>query len=72
MDALTASTNTLMASASTLKASAVYKVLSWLVIDSSPELSHGCGSDIEAVRVLYSHSLFVYPSDLYGHSHPLY
>ena len=43
------------------------QVLSWLVI----ELSNGCESVVEAVRVLYSHSRFGHTYDLHGHSHGL-
>jgi len=48
------------------------QALSWLVIENSIELSHGCESVVEAVRVLYAYSLFGHPCDLYMHSHGLY
>ncbi len=36
------------------------------------KFSNSCESVVEAVRVLYSHSLFGNPYDLYGNSHGLY
>jgi hypothetical protein len=48
------------------------QALSWLVRDNALKLSHGCESVVEAVRVLYAHSLFGHPCDLYMHSHGLY
>jgi hypothetical protein len=54
IDTLTASTDILTASTNTLtapKALCSLQALSWLVIENSQELPHGCESVVEAVRV---------------------